>query len=180
MAEKHEQLLDIIKAGRRLVIFLHDNPDPDAIAAGWLLAEIAASVGIRCRILYSGNINRAENRAMVQLLKAPLHKLDNPNEKLRYLKTDRYALVDTQPGVGNNAFPIGKKQCHIVIDHHPDHTVEPVAFKDIQPDMGCCVTILLRYFRQYGLSPSPHLATATAGYVSLPTMDLASGPTRRR
>ena len=179
IAERLGQLRGVIQSGRRLIIFLHHNPDPDAIAAGWFLAELAASVGVRYRILYSGNINRAENRAMVQLLKAPLHQLDSPKETLRFLKSDRYALVDTQPGVGNNAFPVGKKQCHIVIDHHPDQTSQPLSFKDIQPDLGCCVTMLLHYYRAAKLVPSSNLATAGAYAIISETQDLGREATRQ-
>lgn len=48
---KTASLIDMIKTGRRLLIFLHDNPDPDAIAAGWILSKIATAVGVRFRIV---------------------------------------------------------------------------------------------------------------------------------
>jgi len=33
-------LLKELRGARRLLILTHDNPDPDAIAAGWVLADL--------------------------------------------------------------------------------------------------------------------------------------------
>jgi nanoRNase/pAp phosphatase (c-di-AMP/oligoRNAs hydrolase) len=156
------------------VIFLHDN----AIAAGWVLAQIAASVGRRFRIVYGGTIGRAENRAMLKLLGVPLHCLDSRKGAMRFLAGDRYALVDTQPGVGNNAFPHNRLECHIVIDHHPKRLTCRVRVIDIRDEVGCCTTMLLEHYRALGLVPDANLATAAAYAIISETQDLGREATR--
>jgi len=68
----HERLQQVIRSGDRLVIFLHDNPDPDAIAAGWILQHIGEHLGVEAVIVYGGRLGRAENSVMVKLLDIPL------------------------------------------------------------------------------------------------------------
>jgi nanoRNase/pAp phosphatase (c-di-AMP/oligoRNAs hydrolase) len=176
---EQQQLLDTIRSGRRLVVFLHDNPDPDAIAAGWIIGELAKHIGVRYRIVYGGKVGRAENRTMVQLLKPPIHSLEERDRPMRFLKTDRNVLVDTQPGVGNNSFPFRRLKCHIVIDHHPVRSDLQADFTDIRPEQGCCTTMLLNYFRKSSLEPSPNMATAAAYAIISETQDLGREATRQ-
>jgi hypothetical protein len=56
------QLAEIIKSGRKLLIFLRDNPDPDSIAAGLILLRIARQLQVRTQIVHGGELARAENR----------------------------------------------------------------------------------------------------------------------
>jgi nanoRNase/pAp phosphatase (c-di-AMP/oligoRNAs hydrolase) len=165
-----------IASGKRLVIFLHDNPDPDAIAAGWLLSRVAESVKRKAIIVYGGRLGRAENRTMVKLLKIPLRHLDTT--RLRFLKTDRYAVVDTQPGTGNNSFPDEHLPCHIVVDHHPPQRRLTAQFVDIRSDHGCSTTMVLDYLTGCGLELDPDLATAIAYAIASETQDLKREATR--
>ncbi len=169
-------LTRVIATGKRLVVFLHDNPDPDAIAAGWLLARIAESMGRRSVIAYGGRLGRAENRNMVSELKIPLKSLDVV--RIRNLATDRRALVDTQPGTGNNSFPHERLECHIVVDHHPSRKKAGIPFVDVRPDHGCAATMMLGYFSACGLRLDPNLATAVAYAVVSETQDLRREATR--
>jgi nanoRNase/pAp phosphatase (c-di-AMP/oligoRNAs hydrolase) len=163
-------LKNVIASGKRLVIFLHDNPDPDALAAGWILQHISQQIGIPSKIVYSGRLGRAENRTMVKVLKIPVRSLQEKH--IRYLKNDRYALVDTQPGTGNNSFPHNDQRCHIVIDHHPRLPSLKVDFSDIRPDVGSCTTMLLDYQHHFGIPMHSDLATAAAYAIVSETQDL--------
>ena len=52
-----------------VLILTHDNPDPDALASGKAFATLLKSAwNIPSRLLYSGLVQRAENRAMLNLL----------------------------------------------------------------------------------------------------------------
>jgi nanoRNase/pAp phosphatase (c-di-AMP/oligoRNAs hydrolase) len=164
-----ERLREVIQAGKRLVVFLHNHPDPDALAAGWLLYRIGERLGVRSQIVYGGQITRAENKMMVKLLRIPARPL---HDHTRFFKTDRYALVDTQPGSGNNAFPYEKLHCHIVIDHHPRRLGLEADFLDIQPDQGSSTTAVLDFFQQSGFELDANLATAAAYAILSETQDL--------
>jgi nanoRNase/pAp phosphatase (c-di-AMP/oligoRNAs hydrolase) len=166
---------EVLRRGRRLIIFLHDNPDPDAMAAGWILQRIAASLSLRARIVYGGRLSRAENRAMVRLLRIPARKIEGT--KLRLRRGDLAALVDTQPGSGNNSFPEGQR-ASLVIDHHRARAGLDAELIDVRPDVGACTTLLLDYHLAFGLSLEPELATAAAYAISSETQDLGREATR--
>ncbi|MBN1654613.1 MAG: DHH family phosphoesterase [Deltaproteobacteria bacterium] len=164
-----EKLREVIRQGRRLVVFLHDHPDPDALAAGWLLQRIGEKLEVPSRIVYGGQIGRAENETMVRLLRIPARPL---REKMRFFKSDRYAVVDTQPGSGNNLFPHKRMRCHIVIDHHPRRSAFEADFVEVQPEQGSTTTMLLELFQQFGFELDADLATAVAYAIISETQDL--------
>jgi len=98
-----------------LLIMTHNYPDPDAIAAAVTLQYLAERLhGIKSRIVYKGIVGRMENRAMVNLLKVPIHKF-----RLSDIQSyENAALIDTQPEFENNPYPRNKKVA-LVIDQHP-------------------------------------------------------------
>src|SRR6202000_2483851 len=79
-------------AGRKSVlIYTHDNPDPDSLAAAMGLErllehELRATV----TLTHGGIVGRAQNRAMVDTLRLPLV----PSERLDPDDFDTIALVD--------------------------------------------------------------------------------------
>jgi nanoRNase/pAp phosphatase (c-di-AMP/oligoRNAs hydrolase) len=164
-----EKLKALIEGGKRLIVFLHNHPDPDALAAGWLLQRMGEKLGVRSQIVYKGQFGRAENQAMVRLLRIPARPL---RDRSRFFRNDRFALVDTQPGSGNNGFPHQKLRCHIVIDHHPRRAGLEADFVDVRPEQGCCTTMVLEYFQEAGCELDADLATAVAYAIVSETQDL--------
>ena len=69
-------------------------------------------------------------------------------------KDDLTALVDTQPGSGNNSYPAGRRT-NLVIDHHPARADLDAELLDVRPEVGCCTTMLLEYHLAFGLSLEP-------------------------
>lgn len=150
-----------------LLILTHDFPDPDALASAWGLQHLARAFGVDSRVVYGGVINRAENRAMVRLLKMPVHKL-KAGEVARYRSV---ALVDTQPAFENNPFPARRKAAIVVDQHDP---AEPVSADLALVDPGCgatCVIVAQALLLQ-GLEIPPPLATALAYGILSDTLDL--------
>ena len=51
----------------RVLVVLHDNPDPDCVASGLGLSRIFTEVlGAKTMLGYGGIVGRAENRVMIQ------------------------------------------------------------------------------------------------------------------
>jgi nanoRNase/pAp phosphatase (c-di-AMP/oligoRNAs hydrolase) len=164
------QLLSAAVQGRRrLLILTHDNPDPDALSSAAALKYLLGKwFKIRCRIAYGGAIVRPENRAMVQKLK--IHPV--PIQKIKIGPHQAIALVDTQPGFGNNSLPRAVEPL-IVIDHHPSRRKAPVAtFADLRPEYGATATILTEYLNASGLPIPVSLATALFYGIASETQDL--------
>ncbi len=153
-----------IVSQKRVLVLTHNNPDPDAIAAGWALAYlIRKKFKSQAQLAYGGLIARAENRAMVRMLHIDIQ----PLESLNLNDFDVYALVDTQPQAGNNSLPPHLKPS-IVIDHHGARkSLQGVDFVEIRLDYGSSATILSEYLLQAGLPISRAMATAL--YLGLKT-----------
>ena len=131
--------------GPKALLLPHDNPDPDSLAAALGLSRLLGREGIECTIGMAGIIGRAENRAMVRELRYDLKPLES-------LDLDSFALVallDTQPGTGNNSLPLSRLP-DIVIDHHPLRPLsQQVPWCDIRPDFGASCTIVWKIGRAH-------------------------------
>jgi nanoRNase/pAp phosphatase (c-di-AMP/oligoRNAs hydrolase) len=155
-------------AGRRAAVLTHDNPDPDSLAAALGLKRLFESEGIPSTMAIGGIIGRAENRAMVRELKIDLHRI----EKLDWSEYAIVAMVDTQPGTGNNSLPSGRR-ADVVIDHHPPRSdLGDVLWLDIRTEMGATATIVYEYLRERGIAIDPTLATAFLYALKSETRDL--------
>jgi nanoRNase/pAp phosphatase (c-di-AMP/oligoRNAs hydrolase) len=175
-AEKRlEQLAHVLHGKRRLLIVTHDNPDPDTIATGWALLRLARRLRrIHVDLAYGGIIGRGENRALCEVLKVPLQRLD----ALDPASYDAIALVDSQPGTGNNSLPPGTT-ASIVLDHHPmRRRTREVAFHDVREDYGASVTIATEYLLASGMRIDRRLATAIFYAVKAETKNLGREASR--
>ncbi len=169
MDECLEQLLAAAKGANNWLILTHNNPDPDAIASAVALAYLLAEkLKLPAKLAYRGIIGRAENQALVQYLGHPLQRF-SPS---LLQEADGRALVDTQPGAGNNALPAGITPA-IVIDHHPRlEATARVRYADVRPDVGAASSLMVQYLRAAGLSPPASLATALFYGIKTDTMGL--------
>ena len=170
-----EKLLNLYKAlegNNQLLIIPHNDPDPDAIASSvGLRYLVLEKYGIEAQIYYSGMIGRSENKAFVKYLNYPMKKLD-----LNVFQNKLpIALVDTQPGIGNNPLP-DDISAAIVIDHHPLKAKSlDVIFADVRPEIGATATIVTEYLREAELDLPAILATALFYGIKTDTMGLGRG-----
>ena len=150
-----------------LLILTHDYPDPDALASAWALQLLAREFGIESRIVYGGVITRAENRAMMKLLKLPAHRL-----RAGELRRARHvALVDTQPAFENNPFPDNRRATLVIDQHRPaERTAADLALIDTECGATCVIVAQALFLKQVAI-PAP-LATALAYGILSDTLDL--------
>ncbi len=173
-----EQLGQLRKAAGKgpVLILTHDNPDPDALAAGKALATLLEEAWqIPSRLLYSGLVLRAENRAMLSLLTPEWEPCEEPYGLEGYTAV---ALVDTQPAAGNNRLP-EEHPPQIVIDHHHPRrdSLANVPFVDVRPEMGATATMLDQYLQAAGIKVDADLATALFYGIKTDTRGLSRGTT---
>lgn len=159
-----------------VLISAHDSPDPDALASGRALAQLLLEVwGIESKLIYSGLVARAENRAMLSKL---VPEWENCEEIYEVQKYSGVILVDSQPGAGNNSLPEGYVP-QIVIDHHHPlrDALEEVTYSDVRPDVGSTVSMVYQYLETAGVVPDSVLATAMFYGLQTDTNGLARGAT---
>lgn len=172
MQQRLESLLEAVADAIEVLILAHTDPDPDAIASALALAHLLTQkLSIEARLAYTGIIGRAENRALVEYLGSPLRYPGTCDLR----ESVPIALVDTQPGTGNNALPEGRTAA-IVIDHHGQRESTATAvFADVRPELGATSTMLTQYLRAAGIEPEPQLATALFYGIKTDTMGLGRG-----
>ena len=171
-ARKLPKLLALLRDAKTMLIVLQDSPDPDAIAAAAALRKLANSLAdVQCSVAHGAKIGRGENLALVEYLRPGLRPLTEVDPAT----FDLVAMVDTQPGAGNNSLPeaIGPD---IVIDHHPIRPATRRArFTDIRRSYGATSTILHEYLRAGGIVPDVPLATALLYGIRSDTLDMGAG-----
>jgi len=153
-----------------MLIVVHDNPDPDALASACALARLAkATENVRSRICCEGLIGRAENLTLARELGLKLL----PAARVNWKNWPVIALVDAQPSSGNNSFP-SRMVPQIIIDHHPELKLSRRArYVDIRPQYGACSSLLAEYLTAAGVAAPPNLAAALCYGISSDTQDLA-------
>ena len=170
-----KDLLSVLEGCRRVCILTHFNPDPDCISSAWALQRIISTrTKVKAEVVYGGIIGRAENQSMVRLLGVEL---------LHYNLIDRedfdaFAMVDTQPGTGNNPLPDDIVP-HIVVDHHPEQPgTRNAKYRDLRENIGATATILYEYAVTAGIRLDAMLATALFYGIKSETHNLGRGVTR--
>jgi nanoRNase/pAp phosphatase (c-di-AMP/oligoRNAs hydrolase) len=136
----------------RVLIMLHNDPDPDAMASGLALRNVLRRTKTTAIIGAMKGVTRPENLRMVNLL--DLHVEAVTVESLK--EFDRVAMVDVQPHYFGGLID----RVDLVIDHHPEQPGYTALFKDVRPDYGSTSTILTEHLRAVDVNISERTATA--------------------
>ena len=136
----------------RVLIMLHNEPDPDAMASGLALRNILRRTKATAIIGAIQGVTRPENVRMVNLLDIQVESI-RPEALSEY---DRIAMVDVQP----HYFVGLIDRVDLVIDHHPEQPGYTAVFKDIRLDYGSTSTILTEHLRAVDANISERTATA--------------------
>ena len=155
--DKLPRLKKLVKGAKSAVMVLQDGPDPDGLAAAAALSLVLQSLSdVRSVISYAGRISRPENRTLAEAIQIPLRDIKD----IDFSAFDLIAMLDTQPGTGNNSLP-PEHEPDIVIDHHPFTRKEGFApFSDIRSNYGATSTILYEYLTTLEIDPPPVIAAA--------------------
>lgn len=130
----------------RHIIVVQDYPDPDAISSALAHSMLSARFGIRCDIVYHGEVSHPENLALVRILEIELIRWTPELDLSEYQGA---VFVDNQ-AVNTTVWPklekAGVKPLAIV-DHHSPQGAPSVEFCDLRT-FGAAATIYTHYFMQ--------------------------------
>ena len=136
----------------RVLILLHNDPDPDALASGLALRNLLRRTKTTAIIGAIQGVTRPENLRMANMLDIQVERVTAASLQ----EFERIATVDVQPhyfgGLLNRA--------DLVIDHHPEQPGYSAVFKDIRADYGSTSTILTEHLRAVDVNISERTATA--------------------
>jgi nanoRNase/pAp phosphatase (c-di-AMP/oligoRNAs hydrolase) len=151
IAEKVRRLWEIIGPEDTLAILI--QADPDAIGSALALKRLFWRRAKKIFIYRLNPIQRADNLALIRLLRIDLQPVRN----LKPALISKWAVVDSQPG----HFPEFREiPFDIVIDHHPCVEEPQARFFDVRENLGATATIMTEYLKGAKITPSHKLATA--------------------
>lgn len=136
----------------RVLIMLHNDPDPDAMASGLALRNVLRRTKQTAIIGALQGVTRPENLRMLNLL--DIHVDIMTPESIR--EYDRICMVDVQPHYFGGLID----RVDLVIDHHPEQPGYTAVFKDVRADYGSTCTILTEHLRAVDVNISERTATA--------------------
>jgi nanoRNase/pAp phosphatase (c-di-AMP/oligoRNAs hydrolase) len=147
-----QQYRHYLADARRVLILLHNDPDPDAMASGLALRSVLRRMRSTAPIGAFRGVTRPENARMQQMLDIVVEPITS--ESLS--NYDRVAMVDVQPAY------FGGQVGHVdlVIDHHPEQSGYRSVFTDVRPNYGSTSTILTEHLRAVDEHISERTATA--------------------
>nr|NIP38605.1 hypothetical protein [Candidatus Dadabacteria bacterium]NIS08485.1 hypothetical protein [Candidatus Dadabacteria bacterium]NIY21973.1 hypothetical protein [Candidatus Dadabacteria bacterium] len=162
-----DQLRKAHTDAKKLLILVHDHPDPDSIASALALRVLLKRNRQTAIIGHFGEkISRPENVAMIDFLEIELENL-TPEDLTDF---DSIALVDVQPPFFGGA--LSDIKVDSVIDHHPQVSNYEVNFSEIKTEEGATSTILTKYLRAAQVDISERLATALLYGIKTDTVSL--------
>jgi nanoRNase/pAp phosphatase (c-di-AMP/oligoRNAs hydrolase) len=136
----------------RVLILLHNDPDPDALASGLALRNLLRRTKTTAIIGAVQGVTRPENLRMANLLDIHVEQI-TPS---MFPEFERIATVDVQPHYFGGLLP----RVDLVVDHHPEQTGYITTYKDIRADYGSTSTILTEHLRAVDVNISERTATA--------------------
>jgi len=136
----------------RVLIMLHNDPDPDAMASGLALRNLLHRTKTTAIIGAMQGVTRPENLRMANLLDIRVETMTVESLK----DFDRIAMVDVQPHYFGGLID----HADLVVDHHPEQPGYTAVYKDVRADYGSTSTILTEHLRSVDVNISERTATA--------------------
>jgi nanoRNase/pAp phosphatase (c-di-AMP/oligoRNAs hydrolase) len=136
----------------RVLILLHNDPDPDALASGLALRNLLRRTKTTAIMGAMQGVTRPENLRMANMLDIHVEQITPAS----YQEFERIATVDVQPHYFGGLLT----RADLVIDHHPEQPGYSAVFKDIRADYGSTSTILTEHLRAVDVNISERTATA--------------------
>ena len=145
--EKAIELKNNIKRYKHLLIYIKGSPDPDALAASYMLKLICESFDIKATIDSPVPPSLPQNIRLIKDIHLPVQFKSIGDDVKKY---DAYAVLDHQSVFEEGI--TGIIPCAIHIDHH-EKTAEniPVEFEILMNDIGSTSAIIILLVKELGL-----------------------------
>jgi len=168
LTDRVKKLMETVSYEDTLAVLI--NADPDSMACAMALKRLFWRKIKKTHIYHINVINRADNLAMIRLLKLDHKHIRTMNSP----EITKWAIVDSQP---HHSEQFSKFKFDIIVDHHPVNQGSKGRFVDIRDDYGSTSTIFTEYLRAAGIKPSPRLATALFYGIKTDTDDFVRNST---
>lgn len=148
----------------RITIQAHDNPDADAIAAGYALYLYFKAKGKDVELVYSGRyrIQKTNLRMMIDKLDIPIRYRDMQEGAVSGL----LLTVDCQYGAGN-VYPFVADAVAVIDHHQKEINTSQLVCCEIASNLGSCSTLIWRMLLDEQFPVNENIRLGTALYYGL-------------
>jgi len=116
---------------------------------------VETTLGKTTRLTRDGEICRAENQAMVDLLEIDLEPIEN----VRWQDREALVMVDSQPKTGRHTFD-ARVPIYAVIDHHQTPgDLTGIPYQDIRRGLGATCSMVASYMMEQHIEIPDRVAT---------------------
>ena len=174
-----QQIVELLEGKESLLVLMHNDPDPDAIASARALEELLRMHAPTTDVTlgHGGIIGRAENRTMAGLVIPHGVRIPQRTAAEEINVYDGVMLVDTQPSAANHLLwstEYPREEVLAAIDHHPPRRSQLRAkMHDVRPEVGASATILCEYLAVADVPVDARLATALFYGIKSDTLGLS-------
>lgn len=153
--DQSEQILELIKESKNILINTHKNPDYDSIASSLALSQAIKEMGKKTKILACQEINK-----YFYFLKGA-EEIENVDySKFDFSPFDLFIIVDTgsfDRVTGDKSIKLPENVKYFVIDHHKTNNFSYPKLIDEQASATC--EVLCGIFSDWGVNINKELAT---------------------
>ncbi len=172
MKRKSEELEEVIASTNgKIAVFLHDNPDPDAIASAMAFEEICESEGVEAVTYFGGSVGHPENEVLLKNTGFDIKRIDSSDVGEVLDRHQKIALLDNAKPSVNNVLPENLEP-DIIIDHHyTSKDITAGEYNEIRNDVGATSTIMTKHLQNLDMRIKPLLASALLTGIKVDTHD---------
>lgn len=177
--KRFQQIVELVKGKENLLVLMHNDPDPDAIASARAMEEMLRlhAPATPVTLGHGGIIGRSENRTMAGLIMPHGVRISQRSAAEEISVYDGVVLVDTQPIAANHVLwstDYPGEEVLAAIDHHPPRRSQLRAkVHDVRPEVGASSTLLCEYLAVAEVPVDTQLATALFYGIKSDTLGLS-------
>jgi len=159
--EESRELKESISSTQgNISIFMHDDPDLDAIASAMALEEICEKENVGVETYFAGSFGHPETEIFMKNTDFLINKIDEESIEDVLEGTKKVAFVDFAKSSMSDIIP-DSIDPDLVIDHHKTNKkIRAKEYTEIRTDVGATSTLMTQHLKNLDVPVSPVLASA--------------------
>jgi nanoRNase/pAp phosphatase (c-di-AMP/oligoRNAs hydrolase) len=153
--EKADEFDNLVRNKERVYIFVHDFPDPDAMAAALGMKKLIEDRYEKTVLIFGSGFSRPQNKVMANVLGIDLKDAFNYFKGIPHNERDLILFVDVNENSGNMRY---KQDTQLkpdwTIDHHIDKE-KPLGNNAHLEPVGSASTIVAEYLQHFEIEFDP-------------------------
>jgi len=152
-------------------IFIHDDPDLDAIASAMALEEICEHENVEAETYFAGSFGHPETEIFMQNADFIIKKIDENTVDEILESAKKIAFLDFAETSISNTLPDDIEPDIIIDHHHTNKDVRAKEYTEIRSDFGATSTLMTKHLSNLDIQIPSILASALLVGIKVDTND---------